>query len=1234
MNDKKYLDQHYKFRKITDLKDLIVSSAELFSDHAAYLEKNKETDKFEEITYGQVLSDMNAFGTKLIDMGLKGKKIAVIGETSYKWLLTYFTVVSGVGVIVPLDKNLPSGELVGLVERSGASAIVYSDKSKEAIEELKKKPGAIEFFIPMKDAASDAEVNGAADIEVDGAADASVSTLIEQGEALLAEGETSYIDSDVDPDEMCTLLFTSGTTGMAKGVMISHRNIASNCYAMSKFFKIPEPGIVLSILPIHHVYEMTCDIFTTFYQGKTIAICEGIKYIQKNMVEVKANVMLGVPLVFEKMYKGMWKQARRRGEEKKLRRAIDISKRLKLYNNRLVITRLFKAIHDSFGGAMQAFVVGGAKADPFIKEEFEAMGLPMIEGYGMSENSPIICLNPDRYRKFDSVGTPLPGTKVRIVDQDEDGIGEIIVKGPSVMLGYYENEEATAEALQNGWLHTGDLGYLDGENFLHITGRAKTVIVTKGGKNIFPEEVEAVIQENEFVEEVVVHGVTDDRVGNVMITADIYPNYEKLKKKKMPLGESEVYHFFRDTMSELNKTLPPYKQVKRVNIRKEPFIKTTTGKIKRFGNKLSGEDKYSGSMDAHDKKRMEESMARELVDQIRMSSDALIASKDIRPVTDVKALIGTSADRFEGNTAFIRKIEGDVKDRYRRLTYKQMLSDMDGLGTSFLNRDLGGSKVALIGSNGYKWQISFLAVICGVGTCVPIESDLDKDEMERRLIESGAEVAIFEEKFRDVLCGIRKAGKTELKTLIEYSYTESGLDDGESEDIPDDPEAPDEAGDTSVPKTVFAAKMTSTVDYEARAAEDDAKKEEKAGREAKKAAKEEEKARKKAAKDKEKALKKAAKEEEKAEKKEKKASRKATKKVAKEVKKAAKEAEKAAKKAAKKVGGKAAGKAAGKGGFDEVLLWDDLIEEGKNQVAQGDRQYIDRTITGDDVAVIVYTSGATGEASAVSLTHTNITYGVMQAAASIRIDPSDTVYSALPAHVMYEITCGLLLPLYRGATIITTRRGAYTGAGDIEEAALATTASASVMCEEMKDTKPTVLVLTAKDIRILQKLFEDTVEERRGSNAIYKLMDASKYTRKVGVNILKPFARSVRALVGGKLRMMITGGSRVSKDTMEYMRAFGVTALQSYWLTECATVAAVDPEDRKLVRFGSCGHLVPGMEVKVINKGRDGIGEICLKGANVMKDVDDGWLHTGDAGFIDEDNYIYITGRVSDQVDD
>ena len=571
MNKKKYDGVLYDVREVRDLKDMISSSAKLFKDDVAYLQKDRPGGEFQPLTYGEFYKQMEALGTRLLDLGLKDKNIAVIGDSCYEWIMTYFAVVCGVGVIVPLDKNLPREELNNLVKRSGAAAIVYTKKSEKSLQDIMAEPGTVEYFISIGD-----------DQHTDKAL--SLSKLIEEGNRLLKSGIRDYMDAEIEPDKMATLMFTSGTTGMAKGVMLSHKNIVANVYSMSKYVRIPKNGIVLSILPIHHAYEFTCSICTTFYQGKTIAICEGIKYIQKNMQESKANVVLGVPLVFEKMYKGMWKQAEKRGEAEKLRKAIDLSRKMKLYNNTALMKKLFKAVHHSFGDNIKLFIAGGAAIDPVVIEDFEAMGLPMIQGYGMSECAPIIAVNQDRYSKAASVGRPMPGTEVRIDNPDDDGIGEVVCKSDSVMIGYYENPEATAEVLEDGWLHTGDLGYMDEDGFLYLTGRKKTVIVTKGGKNIFPEEVEAILMESQFIQEVVVYGQVDEKVGNVIVSAAIYPNMGVLEEAKGKMSDEEIYDFFTEIVDAANKRMPSYKAVKRVSIRDKEFEKTTTGKIKRYGN--------------------------------------------------------------------------------------------------------------------------------------------------------------------------------------------------------------------------------------------------------------------------------------------------------------------------------------------------------------------------------------------------------------------------------------------------------------------------------------------------------------------------------------------------------------------------------------------------------------------------------------------------------------------------
>lgn len=718
MNNKRYDGIDHPVREVTDLKDIINSSCEMFPDVDAYLYKDKKQGKFVGIKYSQVKADVDALGTRFCDMGLKDKKIAVIGETSYYWFLTYYATVCGTGVIVPLDKNLPPEEVKNLVDRAKVSAIVYSKKLEKSVKPLFDNPGTIEFFISMEPEEEDKGANVL-----------SLPTLIEEGAALVYQGARYFIDSEIDPNQMAALLFTSGTTGQSKGVMLSHKNIACNVVNMSRREKLGDGFVILSILPTHHTFENTCVDWTTFYQGKTLAICEGIKYITKNMNEVHANCMVGVPLVFEKIHKGMMKQAESSGQGENLRRAMELSRRLKLYNNPRVMKRMFKSIHDALGGEMQQFIAGGAAIDPQVIKDFEAMGIPMMQGYGMTECSPIIAVNQNNYSIAESVGRPMHGTQVRIEDPDKDGIGEIVCKSPSVMMGYYEDPEATAEVLRDGWLYTGDLGYLDENGFLYVTGRKKTVIVTKGGKNIFPEEIEEVLKQNDLIKEVLVHGVTDKRIGNVAVTADIQPNFALLKERHGEMDSSQIYHFYKDLVDKVNDTMPPYKAIKRVNIREKDFEMTTTGKLKRYGNFTEGED-AAGSLSYREEKAEEKERALELLREIKESDSEYILYKDGEPITDIRDIVNNAANKYGDNIAV---------GAQAGITYKKLQADVNGLGTALMNRGLKGKKVEILGEGEYEWLVAFLAIISGIGTAV-VSNQADvslKDYDIYALIEEG-----------------------------------------------------------------------------------------------------------------------------------------------------------------------------------------------------------------------------------------------------------------------------------------------------------------------------------------------------------------------------------------------------------------------------------------------------------------------------------------------------------------
>lgn len=575
MNKKKYENQLYDVKYVETIKEMIDASVEAFPDRVAYMYKDEHKEPFKTMTYAEFKAEQNAIGAALIERGFKGSKIAVIGENSHRWALSYYSVVCGVGVIVPIDRNLEPGEITNLLERADVEAIFASPKLAPTVVPLLDELPLVKQVIIM--AAPNDEVD---ELITDNRL-ITMSQLVAEGKELVAEGKQGYIDAQINADDLSTILFTSGTTGLAKGVMLSHRNLSQNVFNMSKYVHIPEAGRVLDVLPMHHVYEMTCTVMTSFYQGATVVICEGLKYIQKNFVEAECNIMLGVPLIFENIYRKIWTNAEKSGSTDKLRRAIGMSMKLDLRNNRAVTKRLFKAVHGIFGESLHLLIAGGAAIDPNVIAEFEAMGLPMMQGYGMTENSPIIAVNQDRYGKAASVGKPMPGTEVCIIDKDSSGIGEVICKGPSVMMGYYKDAENTAKTIKDGWLYTGDYGYFDEDGFLYITGRKKNVIVTKGGKNIFPEEVEYYLLLSDYICEVIVYGKPEEVKDDLICTAIMYPDYKALEEAGAE-NDEDKYKLLKEAVEEANSKMPPYKRVKRIEIREDDFIKTTTLKIKRF----------------------------------------------------------------------------------------------------------------------------------------------------------------------------------------------------------------------------------------------------------------------------------------------------------------------------------------------------------------------------------------------------------------------------------------------------------------------------------------------------------------------------------------------------------------------------------------------------------------------------------------------------------------------------
>lgn len=562
-------------RPISSLKDMLDSSVGLFGDKPAFLTKPKGSNSYQPISYRQFKSDVEALGTALVSLGLKGKRVALIAENRYEWAVSYLGVVNGTGVIVPLDKDLPQNEIESLLVRSKVSAIIFSGQKRDQVLGLSQKLDFIDFYIDM-------------DMAKDEGVTLSFSKLLEKGASLLQGGDKSFINAEIDKEAMASLLFTSGTTAKAKAVMLSHRNICSNLMAMCSMIYIDEKDTFLSVLPLHHTYECTCGFLAQIYRGATIAYCEGLRHIVKNLQESKATMMNGVPLIFEAIYRHMWEQAAKKpGMVKKLKMAIKVSNLLRKLGIDLR-KKLFAPIHENFGGSIRMFISGAAAIDPKVAKGFRELGITFVQGYGLTECSPIVALNRDVDFKDDAAGLPLPNMEVRIDNPNYEGIGEIVVKGPNVMLGYYEDPELTESVMKDGWFYTGDLGYIDSEKFVHITGRKKNVIVTKNGKNIYPEEIETLLNRSPYIKESMVYGKRDEVSGEVVVAAAIVPDMEKINEefKDPPLSQEEIRNLIHKEIKNVNKSLVTYKYIKDFHLRENEFAKTTTRKIKRYMEKV------------------------------------------------------------------------------------------------------------------------------------------------------------------------------------------------------------------------------------------------------------------------------------------------------------------------------------------------------------------------------------------------------------------------------------------------------------------------------------------------------------------------------------------------------------------------------------------------------------------------------------------------------------------------
>lgn len=556
---KKYVN--YETRPITDIRDMLRSSVELYGNHTAFLEKRN--GKYEPVTYNEYHRDVRGLGTALYDPARPERRIAVIGENCYMWAVSYMAVVCGLGVVVPIDREATSEDIKNIVTIAEVDTILHADSASG-------KLGAIEGVPKI----AFSELGG----------------LIDRGVEMLSSGSTAYDEFKIDPYKMSILLFTSGTTGVAKGVMLSHHNIAFDLMQMCKMINIHPEDTFLSVLPLHHTYECTCGFLTVLYRGATIAYCEKLSTIARNLQETGASVMLVVPLLLETLYKKIWQNAEKSGRAETLRRAIKLNNAMKKFGIDLS-KKLFAEIHKSFGGHLRLLVSGGAAIDPKVLAGLRDLGFLAVQGYGLTECAPLAAVNRDTFYKDESAGLAPPNTELAIHEPDENGIGEIKYRGENIMLGYYNMPEATAEVIRDGWFYTGDLGYIDKDGFLVITGRKKNVIVTTNGKNIFPEELEYHLGRDPRVLDSMV--VSDNAPnGETIIKAIIYPDYERVntevEAKGIPTSDinsieyrEAVRQIFASMINELNLKLPTFKRIRKFIIRREDFEKTTTKKIKR-----------------------------------------------------------------------------------------------------------------------------------------------------------------------------------------------------------------------------------------------------------------------------------------------------------------------------------------------------------------------------------------------------------------------------------------------------------------------------------------------------------------------------------------------------------------------------------------------------------------------------------------------------------------------------
>lgn len=565
--------KQYEGTNYSTIKEAFNYSMEHYADNVLIMQKPDHKSPYKKITYKEFGDDVINFGTGLTKfLNLKDERIIIISETTYGWYLSYMTLLCGAGIAVPLDKELPVNEIENLVKRSRATAIIYSDKKKEQIDKIKDNVPMVKYFIKMD---SYDKVKGR---------DVGLNYVLLEGKKMVEGGDRSFKDIEIDPDEFKILFFTSGTTSQSKGVMLCNRNLAENINACSAYVDLRQTDRLFSVLPLHHSYESTIGFLYPFGLGASIAICEGLKYILPNIQESQPTAILGVPVLIENIHKNINKSIEKSGKSGMVNSMIHVTNAIKTVGIDLK-RKVFKEILDNLGGKLRIIVSAAAPIDPKVGKWVQDVGICFLQGYGLTETAPIAALTPDYDARVGSAGKAVKCAELKIKNPNENGEGEVLIKSKTLMLGYYEDEEATKAVIdEDGWFNSGDVGYLDKDGFLYITGRSKNVIVTQNGKNIYPEEIEMLLAQHTEIKECMVYGKSVENSKELVITARVIPNLIEIEEKygKDSISDEKVYDVIWKIIKEVNKTLTSYKSIKNLEIKKDEFEKTTTMKIKRY----------------------------------------------------------------------------------------------------------------------------------------------------------------------------------------------------------------------------------------------------------------------------------------------------------------------------------------------------------------------------------------------------------------------------------------------------------------------------------------------------------------------------------------------------------------------------------------------------------------------------------------------------------------------------